>query len=101
MPDPPEDEKTESQLGSAMATEAQRRHWEKTRSLTFVILAIWAVCSIVAPWFARELDAVTFLGFEFGYYMVVQGSLIIFILLIVIQNWRQDAIDDEFGGTGE
>lgn len=78
-------------------TDNARRHWEKTRALTYLVLAIWAVFSIIVPWFARQLDALSFFGFELGYYFVVQGSLIVFVLLIVFQNWRQDAIDDEFG----
>jgi putative solute:sodium symporter small subunit len=83
-------------------SEKQRRHWERTRNLTIVVLVVWFVFSILAPWFARELDAFTFLGFKLGYYLVVQGSLIVFVLLIVFQNMRQDSIDDEFtGGTGE
>jgi putative solute:sodium symporter small subunit len=75
----------------------KERHWEKTRNLTYLVLAIWAIFAIVVPWFARELDTFTFMGFKLGYYFVVQGSLIIFVLLIWFQNWRQDAIDDEFG----
>lgn len=82
-------------------TDNQRRHWEKTRTLTYIVLALWALFSIIIPWFARELDAFSFLGFKLGYYMVVQGSLIVFVLLIWFQNWRQDAIDDEFTGSGE
>ena len=80
-----------------MASEGQRRHWEKTRSLTYIVLAVWALFGIVIPWFAKELDAFSFLGFELGYYMLVQGSLIVFVALIWLQNLRQDAIDDEFG----
>ena len=76
----------------------QRRHWQKTRNLTYLVLVIWALFSLVVPWFAKELNAMSFLGFELGYYMVVQGSLIIFVALIWFQNWRQDSIDDEFGG---
>jgi len=83
-------------------TENQRLHWEKTRSLTYIVLAIWALFSLIVPWFAKQLDAFTFLGFKLGYYMVVQGSLIVFVLLIWFQNWRQDAIDDELGtGAGQ
>ena len=29
--------------------------------------------------------------------MIVQGSLIVFVLLIVVQNLLQDRIDDAFG----
>ena len=80
--------------------ERRRIHWEKTRRLTYVVLALWFVFSILTPWFARELDAFTFLGFELGYYLIVQGSLIVFVLLIVGQNLLQDRIDDSYG-SGE
>ena len=75
---------------------SRQRHWEKTRNLTYLVLAIWLVFAFVLPGFAKELNSMTFLGFKLGYYMVVQGSLIVFVLLIVFQNWRQDAIDDEY-----
>ena len=78
-------------------TERRKVHWVKTRNLTYWILFIWFVFSLLAPWFARELDAFRFLGFELGYYLVVQGSLIVFVVLIVVQNLLQDRIDDEYG----
>jgi putative solute:sodium symporter small subunit len=77
--------------------ERRRIHWSKTRGLTFVVLAIWFVFSILAPWSAKDLDAATFLGFKLGYYLIVQGSLIVFVLLIVVQNLIQDRIDDAYG----
>ncbi len=80
--------------------ERRRIHWSKTRSLTFVVLLIWFVFSLVVPWFAAELNSFSFLGFRLGMYFVVQGSLIIFVVLIVVQNLIQDRIDDEFG-SGE
>jgi putative solute:sodium symporter small subunit len=80
--------------------ERRRIHWAKTRSLTFVILVLWFIFSIVVPWYAKELDAFSFLGFELGYYFIVQGSLIAFVLLIVVQNLIQDGIDDRYG-SGE
>jgi len=72
-------------------------HWSKTRNLTFAVLVIWFIFSLVFPWFARELDSITFIGFKLGYYIIVQGSLIAFVLLIVVQNLIQDKIDDEYG----
>ena len=61
------------------------------------MLVIWFVFSLLAPWFARELDGFSFLGFKLGYYLIVQGSLIVFVLLIVVQNMIQDRIDDAYG----
>ena len=82
--------------------DARLRHWIKTRNLTILVLAIWFVFAFILPWFAKDLNAFTFLGFPLGYYFIVQGSLIVFVLLIFFQNWRQDSIDDEAGlGGGE
>lgn len=80
--------------------ERRQIHWTKTRNLTFLVLLIWFIFSCVVPWYAKELDAFSFLGFKLGYYFVVQGSLIIFVLLIVGQNLMQDSIDDAYG-SGE
>ena len=84
------------------ADRAERRaaHWARTRAVTFVVLIIWFVFSFVLPWFARELNEFEFLGFRLGYYIVVQGSLAVFVLLIVIQNFIQDGIDRAYG-SGE
>ncbi|NJO37224.1 MAG: DUF4212 domain-containing protein [Rhizobiales bacterium] len=74
----------------------RERHWSKTRNLTYIVLIIWAIFAFVLPWNAQTLDSASFLGFPLGYYIVVQGSLIAFVLLIVVQNLRQDTIDDEY-----
>ena len=75
----------------------RERHWEKTRTLTILVLVLWFIFAFVLPWFAKELDAFSFLGFPLGYYFIVQGSLAAFVIMIWVQNWRQDAIDDEYG----
>jgi putative solute:sodium symporter small subunit len=80
-------------------SQARKRHWDRTRNLTIVILLLWVVFGILAPWFAKDLDAFTFMGFKLGYYMVVQGSLIAFVLLIWVQNLIQDRIDDEYDAS--
>ena len=85
----------------SISADAVDRHWEKTRNLTILVLAVWFVLAIVVPWLANALNSMTFLGFPLGYYMCVQGSLIGFVALIWFQNWRQDAIDDEFGVADE
>jgi len=83
-----------------ISQDAKARHWIRTRNLTIGILVLWFIFSFVVPWFAKELNAITFIGFPLGYYMIVQGSLIVFVVLIFFQNWKQDQIDDE-AGVGE
>jgi putative solute:sodium symporter small subunit len=78
-------------------SETERTYWSRTSALTWVILILWFIFSFVIPWYAAELDQYEFMGFPLGYYMVVQGSLIAFVLLIFIQNWIQDGIDRAAG----
>lgn len=82
-------------------SEQQRRHWSQTSALNWIVLLIWFVFAFVVPWYAKELNQYEFLGFPLGYYMVVQGSLIVFVLLIFIQNWIQDGIDRSTGFSEE
>ncbi len=77
--------------------EADAAHWRKTRNLTLFVLAIWAIFAFVVHAFAATLNEYSFLGFPLGYYLAVQGSLAVFVVLIFVQNARQDAIDEEFG----
>ena len=77
--------------------ESRAAHWSKTRNLTIFVLVVWAIFSLGVHWFADELNEISFIGFPLGYYLAVQGSLAIFVLLIFFQNWRQDSIDEEFG----
>ena len=80
-----------------MAQDNKLLYWAKTSRVTYVVLAIWFVFGYVVPWFAKDINSASFLGFPLGYYFIVQGSLIIFVLLIVVHNLIQDRIDDEFG----
>jgi putative solute:sodium symporter small subunit len=83
-----------------ISQDAKLRHWARTRNLTMWVLVVWFIFSFVIPWFAGPLNAFSFIGFPLGYYMIVQGSLIVFVVLIFFQNWKQDQIDDE-AGVGE
>ena len=66
--------------------EKRARHWARTRNLTIWVLAVWFIFAFVTPWFAKELNAFSFLGFKLGYYLVVQGSLIVFVAIIWISE---------------
>lgn len=82
-------------------SERERKYWSRTSTLTYIVLILWFIFAFVAPWYAAELNDYQFLGFPLGFYMVVQGSLIAFVLLIFIQNWIQDRIDSSSGYSEE
>ena len=62
----------------------QAQHWEKTRGLLFVTLAIWFVFSIGIFLFGAEMNESTIrpFGYPLTYWFTCQGSLGIFVILI-------------------
>ena len=75
---------------------ARRSHWRKTFWLTIVVLIIWFVFSFGVHFVATDLNRITFMGFPLGFYLAAQGSLIVFVVTIFLQNWIQDAIDNSY-----
>ena len=75
----------------------KERHWEKTKGLMVITLAIWFVFSIVIFMFGESLNNGSFLGYPLAYYMCAQGSIVIFVVLIFWFANRQEKIDEEFG----
>lgn len=83
-------------------TPARRvEYWRRTLRLTIVLLAIWFVVTYVVAWFAVPLNEFTFLGFPLAFYMGAQGSLIVYVGLIVFYAWYMNRLDREFGVAEE
>ena len=77
-------------------TEKHKEYWQKTLRMTGLLLAIWFVATFVVEWFARELNAITFIG-PLGFYMSAQGSLIIYVLIIWFYARYMNQLDIEYG----
>ena len=72
------------------------RHWDQSRSLLWVTLAIWFFFSFVVHWFGDALNGAPG-SFPLGYFMAGQGSQIAFVILIFRFVTRQNNIDEEHG----
>ncbi len=83
------------QIGAIM--DNLERHWAETRGLTTWILILWFIFSIGIFFFADALNSFTFFGWPFGFYMAAQGSLGIFVVLILVLNTKQEKIDEKYG----
>ncbi len=80
-----------------MATPDRVSYWNRTRSLMFVMLALWFLFDYVVHMFVGSLNSITILGFPLGYYMAAQGSLIAFVVMLFWFAGKQNAIDEEHG----
>ncbi|MFA9438709.1 DUF4212 domain-containing protein [Uliginosibacterium sp. sgz301328] len=70
-------------------------YWMRTRRLTITLLVLWFAATFTVSFFARSLNAWTFLGFPLGFYMSAQGVLIIYLIIVWGYAHRMDALDDE------
>jgi putative solute:sodium symporter small subunit len=83
---------------SEMTDEKRKDYWRYNLRLTIVLLAIWFVVTfLISSYWAGSLNAYSFLGFPLGYYMAAQGSLVIFVIEIVVYAKLMNAKDLEFG----
>ena len=78
-------------------TQKHEEYWHKNLVITAILLLVWFIATFVEAWFARELNAITFLGFPLGFYMSAQGSLIIYVVLIGIYALLMRRLDLQYG----
>jgi putative solute:sodium symporter small subunit len=78
-------------------TEKHRQYWHKNLRLTSLLLVIWFVATFVVSWFARDLQAITVLGFPLPFYMGAQGALVIYVILVGYYAYRMGKLDREYG----
>lgn len=82
-------------LGLVQNRPMQARHafWLKTRRWTLGLLAAWLLVNLAVPWFARELDRYSFLGFPLGYWLAAEGALFVYVLLIAVYVLVMDRLE--------
>jgi putative solute:sodium symporter small subunit len=77
-------------------TDRHRAHWRHNLRLTFILLAVWFVFTFVTSWYARELNAIEFIG-PLGFYLGAQGSLIVYVLIVWFYAHRMNCLDRRYG----
>ena len=78
-------------------TQKHKEYWQRNLRMTGILLAIWFVVTFVVSFFARELNEVVILGFPLGFYMVAQGSLVIYVIIIWYYAKYMNTLDQEYG----
>lgn len=92
---PPPDRNSQRQ-GQARAT-----HWQATRRLTLVLMALWLCTGFGTVYFARELSHFTLFGWPLSFYMAAQGASLISLAVIAFYAWRMRRLDRLYGAARE
>jgi putative solute:sodium symporter small subunit len=77
-------------------TNKHKEYWNKTLTITAVLLFVWFVATFVVGYMARDLSF-NFFGWPFSFYMAAQGSLIIYCLIIWFYAIYMNKLDKEYG----
>ena len=80
-----------------LTKEQLENYWRENRNLKLIVLFIWALVSYGAALISGWLNKIVIFGFPLGYYMGAQGSLIVFLLLIIFYAKKMDQIDKKYG----
>jgi putative solute:sodium symporter small subunit len=73
----------------------RRRHWERTRKMTMLLLALWLMASFGAIFFARELTGLSLFGWPLSFYLAAQGASLVYLAIIGVYAWRMRRFDKE------
>jgi len=68
---------------------------KKTNRLSAVLMLVWVVVSFVMPFYARELNW-PFFDWPFGFWMAAQGSILIYIVIVVVYAYRMNKLEDDY-----
>jgi len=73
-------------------------YWKANLSITFKILFVWFSvsfgCGII---FKEELDQYSIGGAPLGFWMAQQGSIICFVILLIIYSFLMNKLDQKYG----
>ncbi|HUG86895.1 MAG TPA: DUF4212 domain-containing protein [Euzebya sp.] len=76
----------------------RKEYWRRNVRLMAILLAIWFFVSFVLGiLLAEPLNEIVINGFGLGFWFAQQGSIVVFVLLILTYAVRMDKIDEEFG----
>lgn len=73
-------------------------YWKKLIRSTAILLGVWFLVGyVMSIFFIEPLNAINFGGIPFGFWMAQQGSIFVFISLILIFALYAGRLDEEAG----
>ena len=76
----------------------RQEYWRKQIRSTAILLAVWFVAGYgMSIFFIEPLNAINFGGVPFGFWMAQQGSIFVFISLILIFALYVGRLDKQAG----
>ena len=71
----------------------------RVKRLRWILLLVWGSTTFCAAFFARDLSF-TLLDRPFGFWMAAQGSLLIFMAIVVLYAWLMNRWEAQEAAAG-
>ena len=75
---------------------AKQAFWSRTKRLTVALGALWLAVNLAVPWFAHDLSAWQFFGFPLGYWLAAEGTLFVYLAIIVVYALVMDRYEASY-----
>ncbi len=73
-------------------------YWRANLALMAKLLTVWFVVSYgLGIVLVEPLNRFSLGGFPVGFWFAQQGSIYVFVVLVLVYAWRMDRIDEEHG----
>jgi len=69
-------------------------YWRRTRQFTMIMLLVWFAATFGIIWFARELSTISFFGWPLSFYLVAQGAVLLYSVLIGVHTYYMGKLDE-------
>lgn len=80
-----------------MSQEKSNAYWQANIRLILTLMAIWFVVSFGAGiLFVDALDTIKIAGYPLGFWFAEQGSIFVFLALIIYYTYAMNKLDKKF-----
>ena len=94
-PQAPEDAGATAQRQLSLLA-ARSRHWQRTRNLSALLLALWLAATFGTVFFARELAGWSVFGWPLSFYLAAQGASLIYLAILGAYALAMRRFDQRF-----
>ena len=96
MPDPIRPQENAIDVRDPRIAESIQRYWRKNVRVMAACLLVWAIAGLgCGVLFADALNRFSLGGFPLGFWFAQQGSIIVFVLLILVYGLALNRLDAE------
>lgn len=74
---------------------SHRQYWRRNLVAIALSLGVWALITFGVAFYGRELSAIDFFGWPFSFWVGAQGTLIVYVVIIVLYAQFMNRLDEQ------